>query len=427
MSFDKNFLWGAASASTQIEGAYKEDGKVLSIWDALLGDHIKHGENAFVACDHYHRFSEDIAIMKQLGLKSYRFSVSWCRVIKNSSGEINEKGLSFYKELVAQLLANGIEPLCTIYHWDLPMWAYELGGWKNEEIIKWYLHYVKTLVKELPEIKYWFTFNEPQCFVGLSYYLGVQAPFEKNDISTIAQISRNVMLAHGEAVKAIRTLNQEAKVSLAFANAAFIPVSQKDSDVEEAKTKSFNIEDPVGISWWGDSILLGKFPEPLNKLLSEEDKNTICQPLDFYAFNTYNAPDWVEGPFNGYPTTTMGWKVTPDVLYWTTKFLYERYGKPIMVSENGMANCDWVMSDGKVHDPQRIDFIKQYLNSLKKAADEVPVIGYQYWALTDNFEWTCGYDSRFGLVYIDYSSQKRTLKDSAYYYADIIKNNGENL
>lgn len=429
MAFDKNFLWGAAIAAPQVEGAYNEDGKVETIWDSFAVKHNKHGENSFTACDHYHRFEEDIALMKEIGLKSYRFSISWGRIISDVNGTINVKGLTFYKKLVSQLLANGIEPLCTLYHWDLPMWAHELGGWKNESIINWFSHYVNTVVKELPEIKYWFTFNEPQCFVGLGYYKGEHSPFEKNSLDVVAKISRNVMLAHGEAVKVIRELNKNAKISLALANSVFTPVSDKSSDIEAARVKIFDVDDPTAIVWWSDSIFLGKFPKEMEPLITKADKEIICQPLDFYSFNAYSAAEDVDGmQYNGCPITSMGWRVTPEVLYWTTKFLYERYNKPMMISENGMTNCDWIMSDGKVHDLQRIDYIKKYLGCLKRAVDEgIPVLGYQYWSIMDNFEWTCGYDSRFGLIYIDYETQKRTLKDSAYYYAEIIKSNGENL
>ena len=438
MSFPKNFLWGASTAAYQIEGAYNEDGKVMGIWDALSEGHVKHNENGNVAADHYHRYKEDVAIMKKLGLKSYRFSVSWPRVISDEKGTVNEKGLAFYKSLVKELKAAGIEPIVTLFHWNLPMWAYEKGGWKSEEVIEWFAHYVHIVVEALSEdVSRWLTLNEPQCFVGNGYKHGNHAPFEKCDDETVARISRNVLMAHGRAVQIIRA---EAKlpphVGMSPTSFCLAPASEREEDVERAYSVSMSDRAGVsGTSWWCDPAILGTIPEPLKGAVSEEDIKTICQPLDFYGYNSYASANYYDVPGRtnplitpGLPRTTMDWVVTPEVLYWTTKFVYRRYQLPALITENGMANCDWLMLDGKVHDPQRTDYIRRYLKCVKRAIEEgIPVLGYQYWSLLDNFEWAEGYDKRFGLVYVDYNTGERTVKDSAWDYAEIIKTNGETL
>ena len=438
MSFPKNFLWGASAAAHQIEGAYNEDGKVLGIWDALYQGHTKRNENGNVACDHYHRFKEDVAIMKELGLKSYRFSVSWPRVITDEKGTVNEKGIAFYKALVSELKAAGIEPLCTIFHWNLPMWAYERGGWKNEEIVAWFCHYVHVLMEALSDqVSYWMTFNEPQCFIGNGYKHGDQAPFEHCDDETIVRITRNVLLSHGEAVKLIRAeAKLPPKIGMAPTSFCVQPVSEREEDIDSAYETTFSDRAGVsGTSWWCDPAILGTVPAPLKAVISEEDIKTICQPLDFYGFNSYAAANYYDIPGRqnprvtpGLPRTAMGTPVTPEVLYWTAKFVYRRYHLPVLITENGMTNCDWVMLYGKVHDPQRTDFIRRYLKGLSRAIDEgIPVLGYHYWSLLDNFEWALGYDERFGLVHVDFQTGKRTVKDSAYDYAEIIRTNGETL
>ncbi len=430
MRFPKNFLWGAAAAAYQIEGAYNEDGKVPSIWDSLSAGHVKHGDTGNVACDHYHRYREDIALMKELGLKSYRFSVSWPRVISDEKGTVNQKGLQFYVDLVNELTAAGIEPMCTLFHWDLPMWAYAMGGWKNETVADLFADYAEVVVRALSgKVRYWMTINEPQCFVGLGYGYGVHAPFEKNDDETLAKIMRVVMLAHGKAAAAIRA---HAKlppiIGFAMANSPSLPRSEKEEDVRAAYEATF----ASGNMAYSDGIVLGRFEGLLQPLVSEADKKIICAPLDFYGFNCYTGADFYDLPEGrnprvkeGMPRTAMDWVVSPEALYWLPKFLYERYRLPLLVCENGMANLDWVMADGKVHDPQRIDFLRRYLICLHRAVEEnIPVLGYQYWSLLDNFEWAEGYDKRFGLIYVDYGTQERTLKDSAHFYADVIRTNG---
>lgn len=429
MRFPDNFMWGAASAAFQIEGAWQEDGKVPSIWDALGPGKIKNGEDGTVACDHYHRFREDVRLFQQLGLKAYRFSISWPRVMCNES-TVNEKGLDFYRELVAALVDAGIEPVVTLYHWDLPMWAHEYGGWCNEKIVEDFERYVMVVVSALSDkVRYWITFNEPQCFVVGGYVTGIHAPFETRP-EQVGQITRNVMLAHGRAVRAIREGAQlPPRIGFAPMGGGVTPMERTAADWENARNRTYDGTDPWSCKWWADPIVLGIIPEGLANVLTQEDMRTICQRLDFFAFNLYNAAGATKTmAYPGYPQNTLGWPITPEALYRMSKLHYERYHLPLLVTENGICSMDWIMLDGKVHDPQRVDYICRYLGALQKAMDEgVPVLGYFYWSVMDNLEWVEGYSPRFGLVYVDYLTQKRILKDSAYFYRDLIKSNGAQI
>ena len=241
MSFPKNFLWGAASAAAQVEGAWNEDGRGESIWDTLVhqGGHVAHSENADVACDHYHRYKEDVAIMKEIGLKSYRFSVSWSRVLPEGTGRVNEKGLEFYRNLCDELIAAGIKPMATLYHWDLPTVLYEKGGWKNPESPKWFEEYADVVSRALGEkVNMWMTFNEPQVFVGLGLTIGFHAPFERNDDETLALISKHILLAHGRAVSVLRKNCPNAMIGLAPTGDCYLPGDDSPEAVEEARKKS---------------------------------------------------------------------------------------------------------------------------------------------------------------------------------------------
>ena len=436
MGFSKDFLWGAASASHQVEGAWDEDGKTPNIWDALSKGNIAYGDDGKVACDHYHRYKEDVALMKKIGLKSYRFSISWARIYPDDSGKVNEKGLQFYKNLVDELVNAGIKPMCTLFHWDLPMWLYEKGSWETEEGIEAFVQYAATCVEALSDkVKYWFTFNEPECIVCAGHQNGTQAPFLQCESEKLRAITRGLMLAHGKAVKKMREVAKQP-ILVGTAHAAYVtsPAVETPEEIERARAETFDLDCPYVCSWWADPVFLGKRQVGTN-YLSDEDLEIIHQPLDFYAFNMYNAcgygaPKNESNPrfYPGYPLTAMNWPITPECLYWASRFCYERYGLPIMITENGMANLDFVMLDGKVHDPQRIDYVQRHLRYVRRAIDEgIPVIGYQYWSIMDNFEWAYGYSRRFGLIYIDYPTQERILKDSAYFYAEVIKTNGENL
>ncbi len=432
MSFPNTFLWGAASASAQIEGAWDEDGKCPSIWD-VAGRHIKNGQDCHTACDHYHRYKEDVALMKEMGLKSYRFSISWPRIMPEK-GKVNPKGIEFYKNLITELKAAGIEPLVTLYHWDMPLWVDREGGWKSPKIIGYYLEYVKVVVEALSEtVRYWMTFNEPQMFIMLAYVTGTSAPF-KHDVFTFRNHLRHMLLAHGKAVKLIRE-NAKLKpiIGIAMAATTYIPDSEDEAGLRDAAQKSF--ESTVGEgsnSLYMDPIALGRATKMLRRRLSAEDLKIISAPLDFIGVNVYQPSN---GMINkkGYdtdelPKTMMGWIIDGRCLYWTIRQYYERYHLPVMVTENGMANPDAVSSDGKVHDADRVKFLDDFLSGVKRAVDEgIPVLGYQHWSIMDNFEWCEGYGPRFGLIHVDYATQKRTVKDSGWHYAEIIRSNGENL
>lgn len=435
MAFPKGFLWGAASAAHQVEGAWREDGKTAGIWDALYPGHIAHHESGLEACDHYHRFREDVALMKQMGLKAYRFSVSWPRVMPRPH-EVNPKGLQFYSDLVDELLAAGIVPMCTVFHWNLPMWLYNEGGWLCPEAPAHFEEYARVLGGALSDrVRYWFTINEPQCFLGLGYAAGRHAPFLQVP-EKIPEAARIVMLAHGRAVKALReTAKQPLQIGYAPTSGVMTPEEETPEAIEAAREKTYETNSPFSNSLWADPLILGKVPEFMKGLLGPEDMETIHQPLDFYAFNIYqsmnlNDRDGKKNPkvWPGLPRTALGWAITPECIYWAARFHYERYGLPILVSENGMANTDFVMLDGKVHDPQRIDYVHRHLLQLERAAGEgIPLVGYLYWSILDNFEWAEGYDPRFGMIYVDYRTQERILKDSAYDYAEVIRTNGESL
>lgn len=448
MSFPKDFIWGVASAAHQIEGAYDEDGKGLNIWDvyAGIGGNTVYNENAHVACDHYHRVDEDIANMVKLGVKHYRFSISWARVIPNGIGEVNKTGLQFYSDLVDKLLANGIEPIVTLYHWDYPYELHKKGAWKNDESSEWFLEYTKVIVDALSDrVSYWITINEPQCVLGCGYFMGFHAPFEHANTRDLLKMGHNVLLSHGKATRYIRQ-NAKKKPMISFApiGPSFIPTDDSEAAIEEAKKKTFDINGEAfsfSLSYWSDPIYLGHYPEQLYEQFGDlvpaynkEEMELISEPLDFYATNIYysqaerTTDTYPENRHQGIAETHIGWVVSPEVMYWSAKFLYERYGKPIFISENGMAEHDWVCLDGKVHDTYRIDYTHRYLREFKRAGEAgIPLMGYLHWSITDNYEWAQGYAKRFGLIYVDYQTQERIIKDSGYWYKEVMETNGENL
>ena len=434
--FPKDFLWGAASASAQVEGGWNEGDRTPSIWDVANPKKIKHGDNCHVACDHFHHWREDVALMKELGLKSYRFSISWSRVIPQE-GVVNAKGLKFYSDLVDELISAGIEPMVTIYHWDLPLWVYKKGGWLSESIIPLFRDYTKVVVEALSDrVKWWMPMNEPQCFIMNSYMVGVHAPF-KHDYLALSKLTRICMLAHAASVKTIRQYaKQPPRVGIAMASGAYVPENESAEKIEYARKQS--VQAGMGLMsnrWWMDPLLAGKPVRAYGIYAThQKDMAEIYQTLDFVGLNVYapfNTSDWggdKKAVTTGLPRTSIGWVVDERVLYWAVRFVYERYKLPIMITENGMSDNDFVCLDGKVHDPQRTDFIKRYLGQLKRAVNEgYPVLGYQHWSIMDNFEWAEGYDPRFGLIFVDYATGKRIVKDSAWEYKRIIETNGAEL
>ncbi|WP_457944687.1 GH1 family beta-glucosidase [Caproiciproducens sp. LBM24188] len=452
MGFKKDFIWGAATASYQIEGAYQEDGKGLSVWDTFcrVPGAVFQGQTGDVACDHYHRFREDIALMKKIGIKAYRFSISWPRILPDGTGRENVQGLKFYDALVDELLANGIEPYVTLFHWDYPLALYHRGGWMNPDSPLWFEEYTEKIAKHFKgRVRNYFTINEPQCFIGLGHCQGVHAPGLRLSEKDCLICLKNVLLAHGRAVRKLREFGGEVKIGMAACGGIKIPTSPSEADVQAARQATFHISDDPeevlsSVSLWGDPVFFGDYPEAFQRQyhgkyvpFTEEEKSLISQPIDFFGQNIYHgtpvsaAEDggWKPALFGaGHARTAIGWPVTPDCLYWCVKFLYERYGKPVVITENGMSAHDVVSLDGKVHDPNRIDFLHRYLLELKRAAEEgYEVDGYFQWSLLDNFEWARGYDERFGLIYVDFQTQKRILKDSALWYREVIRSNGNHL
>jgi beta-glucosidase len=454
LGFSGDFLWGVATSAFQIEGAVNEDGRKPSIWDTFTHQqgNIYENQNADIACDHYHLFHRDVAMMKELGIKAYRFSISWSRVLPDGVGKVNQKGIQFYHELIEDLLSAGIEPVLTLYHWDLPQVLYNRGGWLNPESAEWFEEYTRVIAENYGNhIKYYITFNEPNCFLGVAHMAGVHAPGTKLPVRDILQMSHHVLLAHGRAVKVLRSIaGPQCKIGFAPTGPMHYPKSSDPDDVEAARKAVFSIEESIkfkalNLRMWYDPIFLGKYPDEALALYGDQmprtepgDMELISQPVDFIGQNIYNGHmvqadesscgfSFVERPFS-HPRVMNNWPVTPESLYWGPKFLYERYGKPIMITENGLPMHDMISLDGKVHDPLRIDGLTRYLSYLKRVVDDgIPVAGYFLWSLMDNFEWALGYPMRFGLIYVNYDTQERIYKDSAQWYREVIQHNGDNL
>ena len=450
MGFAKDFVWGAATSSYQIEGTGRDSGKGQNIWDVFTKEpgRVYEGHTGDIACDHYHRFREDVAYMKELGLKGYRFSIDWSRVLPEGTGKVNEKGIDFYNALIDELLEQGIEPYITLYHWELPYEIYKRGGWMNPEIVEWFGQYARLVAERFSDrVKYFFTLNEPQCFVGLGFLQGCHAPGVKAPLRDTFEMAHNALKAHGRAVQMLRAYGkQNVQIGYAPTSGMCYPEKETPKDIEAARKALFALPDDLSnwtwnVSWWSDPVILGKYPEEGMKkyekylpVITDEDMKLISQPIDFYGQNIYNGrcirmgtdgrPEEVRRPA-GFPKTATNWSVTPEALYWGPKFLYERYRKPIYITENGMACHDTVSQDGKVHDPNRIDFLARYLKNLKRAAEEIDIRGYFQWSLMDNFEWDKGYAERFGIIYVDFETQERIWKDSAYWYRDLIRRNGD--
>jgi len=449
MGFRDDFVWGVASASYQVEGAANEDGRGASVWDMFCKEKGRIADNSSgdVACDHYHRYKEDIAIMKELGVKAYRFSIAWPRVIPDGDGKVNEKGLDFYERLVDTIMEAGITPCATLYHWDFPYDLFRKGGWMNPESPKWFLKYTEAVVKRLKgKLPIVFTFNEPQCFIGICYDLTWHAPGIHFPIWDTLLMVHNVLLAHGLSVQAMRSLLPETKIGYAPAVGADYPASDSPEDREAARKSNFAVKETVSLCApvWSDPIFLGKYPDELLQRYGQympkigpDDMKTIAQPLDFLGQNIYNGEQVRadgKGGYEcvpretGYAFTAAKWPVTPESLYWGPRFFAERYKTPIFITENGLSCTDVVSLDGKVHDPNRIDFLHRYIRCLKKAADDgVDIRGYFHWCFTDNFEWAKGYTERFGIVHCNFKTQQRIIKDSGYWYRDTIKSNGAQL
>lgn len=451
--FDKSFVWGVATSSFQTEGALNEGGRGKSIWDTFCDTPGKIWGDCKPepSCDFYHRYKEDIAIMKEIGIQAFRFSLSWPRILPKGIGYVNQEGVDFYNNVIDELLRNGIEPYITMYHWDYPEALQKKGGWVNPESVEWFAEYASVVSREFSDrVKYFITLNEPQCFSGLSFLHGINAPgilLGKKD--QFLQV-HNMLKAHGRAVQELRA-NAKQDIKVGFAPTCGMPYPATDSpeDIEAARQVMFGCNKDMSnwtwtVSWFSDPVFLGKYPEDGLELykeylpeITEEEMKLISEPLDFCGQNIYNGyairmgkdntPEYVDRK-PGYAITGNDWPMTPECFYWGLKLLYERYRLPIYVTENGTCCRDWVSLDGKVHDPMRIDFLHRYILAMKKAMDEgADIRGYFEWTITDNFEWNSGYRDRFGIVYVDFETQERVRKDSSYFYEEIIRTNGQCL
>ncbi|MEO0482412.1 MAG: GH1 family beta-glucosidase [Planctomycetota bacterium] len=450
MKFPSDFRWGVATSSYQIEGAVEKHGRGLSVWDDFCRrpGAVRGGATGDVACDHVNRYAQDIGIMKQMGVDTYRFSVSWPRVMPEGVGAVSETGLGFYDRLVDDLLAAGIEPLPTLFHWDYPLMLQHRGGWLNPSSPAWFEEYTGVMVDRLSDrVSNWMTINEPQVFINLGFGDGTHAPGLKLPVSDLVLIAHRVMQAHGLAARKIRErARTQPRVGWAPVGVVSIPETDTPDDIEAARAHAMACppDHLWNNTWYNDPVFLGHYPQDglqhFERYLPthwERDLAQIHQPMDMFGVNIYRGavvragahgvPEQVPVPI-GAPRTAFGWEVTPKALYWGPKQLHDRYHRPIIITENGIANRDWVMQDGKVHDPQRIDYTRLHLVELARAMqDGVHVEGYCHWSLLDNFEWAEGYEQRFGLVHVDFETQERTRKDSAYWYADVIKSGGASL
>ena len=441
-TFPKDFWWGVATAAYQVEGAWNEDGKGESVWDRFTHtpSMIKAAATGDIACDAYHRYAGDLELMHQLGIRSYRFSVAWPRVKPAGSGATNQKGLDYYDRLTDSILRAGIRPVCTLFHWDLPQAMFEMGAWRSPEVIHAFVDYVQTVVRKLGDrIKVWAVFNEATVFARGAYGYPLDAP-EKTSFTEALRAQHGVNLALGDSVRAIRALHADASVGTALAMSPGDAASKAANDRDAAARWH-----AWGNLWFVEPAMRGEYPNafvggvPLKEMgFKPGDEARMKAPLDWIGINYYNRLIIKNTPVKadasvssrlGFsttrgmegPLTDKGWEVWPQGIYDIVKSISDRYGVPIEITENGCSYDDGPDASGRVPDVQRIEFLRQHLGQLSRAiADGAKVRGYHAWSFMDNFEWADGYTQRFGLVYVDFRNQQRTLKDSAHWYAKVI-------
>ncbi|HLI50213.1 MAG TPA: GH1 family beta-glucosidase [Thermomicrobiaceae bacterium] len=447
--FPAGFLWGAATAAYQIEGAVREDGRGPSIWDTFshIPGRVLHDQNGDIACDHYHRWPEDIALMREIGLSAYRFSIAWPRVQPEGRGQVNRAGIDFYDRLVDGLLEAGIRPFATLYHWDLPQALQDRGGWLARDTAKRFSDYAAIVAQRLGDrVTHWITQNEPYTATFLGHYRGVNAPGLR-DLPTAIQVAHHLLLSHGRAAQALRATRGDCQIGISLDLSPVHPASDSEADAEVAEQMDIHLN-----RWFLDPIFGRGYPtefETLRSLLDDAipgttlaaDLQEIAAPLDFLGVNYYASkfsrrvpvedeplgfeaigPD--ELAARGFEITGIGWPVIPHGLHDLLMRVHRDYAPPaIYVTENGAAFHDEVI-DGAVNDPRRIAYLDAHLQAVHDAiGDGAPVKGYFVWSLMDNFEWDLGFSQRFGIVYVDYDTQQRIPKASAVWYQRLCAEN----
>lgn len=451
MNFPENFLWGTATASYQIEGAVNEDGRGPSIWDTFSHTPGKtyRGDTGDIACDHYHRLEEDLDLMAELGLQAYRFSVAWPRIQPDGTGPANQKGLDFYRRLVDGLRQRGIEPMLTLYHWDLPQVLEDNGGWTNRETSGRFAEYTDILYEALSDsVSYWITLNEPWVASWLGHAYGIHAP-GKTDPNAALSATHHLLLGHGLAMERMRSAGDGNNLGVTLNLHPARPGRDRDAD-REAATRV----DGQANRLYLDPLFRGEYPEDVFSyyrqhgadlsFVQEGDLDKISAPIDFLGVNYYfrhtvrDAPEETPSqvPFSDLQArpiiphagekTAMGWPVEPEGLTQMLVRIKEEYADvPIFVTENGRAVHDYVDPEGEVKDEERVSYLDVHFRAVREAMDRgVDLRGYMVWSFLDNFEWAEGYAMRFGLVFVDYGTRKRIPKASARWYSEVIRRNG---
>jgi beta-glucosidase len=441
--FPDGFVWGVAAASAQIEGAASEDGKSESIWDrfATIPGKIKGGDTPAVACDHYHRYEADADLIAGLGIKHYRLSIAWPRVVPDGDGPVNPKGLDFYDRLIDALLVRNITPWVTLFHWDLPQRLEDRGGWPVRATADAFGGYAEAVVGRLSDrVKRWITVNEIPCFIGNGYENGYFAPGRKEPRKIVNQAYHHAMLAHGHAVAAVRALGGKGAIVGLVHNhlpAPQIPLTETDADIHAARSEyertNRQLMGPIFLGHYPDAFLAEAGPDA--PVVQPGDLDLISQSTDFLGLNLY-AGDYVRAgrdgkpetlPFpKGFPRGALTWlNITPQTLYWSIRHAAEVFKvKSFYITENGAAFPDDVTTSGEILDLDRREYVRNYLIELHRASAEgFDVRGYFLWSILDNFEWSEGYGKRFGIVRVDYATQKRTPKLSAHWYSEVARRN----
>ena len=445
-AFPPGFVWGAATSAYQIEGAVEEDGRGSSIWDSFtrVPGAVLNGDTGDVATDHYHLYQRDVALMRDIGVNAYRFSISWPRVQPGGSGAPNQKGLDFYRRLADELLDNGITPFATLYHWDLPQELEDLGGWPNRETADRFAEYALLVGEALSDrVPNWSTLNEPWCSAFLGYASGIHAPGRTDEAASIRAV-HNLLLGHGRAVEALHSAVSGASIGITLNLAPISPATESDEDVDAAR-----LIDGLMNRLFLEPLLLGSYPEDMLEhfsticdmsFVTEEDLRTIAVPIDALGVNYYHGhtvghgppaagpTQWPGAPHVQFlepsgPTTAMDWPIQAQGLVELLRRLDSDYPRvPMYITENGAAFHDYVRPDGSVNDPDRVRFLNDHIHAVNEAISHgAEVRGYFVWSLLDNFEWTWGYSKRFGIVHVDFPTQTRTVKASALWYRDFIK------